>query len=238
MGKKLASQLVITDKDRFSILNDYPIDGISDSLYERIERLTSWFVLRAPLTNVTRLANPGSIGMFSSDATPDKGSRADTRKKLDETFLVPRGIDCTQFEFAYTRIEVAPKLANAGLIMNDSSVFSNLKERGAFFVGREGNKEDSCIESVCRHVRNALAHGRIAVLESKEGAYLFLEDGTNPKEVDYEGKKLDYRKLEVRARALLKVSTLEAWYAELQEERIEQSGICKRKKATKRIMLD
>lgn len=222
--------LVIVDKDSFPILNNHPIDEVDSSAYQRVERLASRFLLRAPLTSVTRLANPGAIDMFSSDRDLKRGFRSNGRTKFEDAFINPLDLDCTRFDFAYSRIEMKPKLHGCNLNSNDDAVLGELVERGVFFVGRDqggsGNeqKEDSCIESVCRHVRNAFAHGRIAVIREKDEDYLFLEDGKDPSGVDYDNEKPKYRKLEVRARALLKVSTLEQWYSILQEGEIPRGN--------------
>lgn len=220
--KKLtpSEQLVIVSKDKFSVLEDNPIDALDSEIYARLEKLTSWFVLRAPLSEITKLADPGSIGLFKTDKNPKKGSRALNRASFDEGFLSCPDLDgfdldCTQFEFVYKRIAVKPQLETLSLFTNESDVFQSTVERAVCFIGRgtdSSNEEDSCIESICRHVRNALAHGRIAVKVIDDEPFIFLEDGSNPKDVDYGGNKPSGSLIEVRFRMLVRVSTLETWH--------------------------
>lgn len=214
-GKIPSNALVIVDKDDFPILGDYPIDSIGD-LYERVEKLASWFVLRAPLSEVTKLANPTCIEMFRDGAEPSDGSRNRNRVAFDDEFLRPLSLDCTQFEFVYTRRQIKGSLETVSLDSNSSDVFERPSERAAVFVGKNSvGKEDSCIESICRHVRNAFAHGRIAVNPNDGEPLVFLEDGCCPRKVHYEGGKTQGEKLEVRMRMVVKLSTLEKWYGRL-----------------------
>lgn len=211
-----SSGLVIVARPSFLALEANPIDAIGEEGYARIERLVSWFVLRAPLTDETRLANPGSIGMFSSDVSPERGSRTVNRGRFEESFLVPLGLDCTAFEFVYRRSQMRPALLDVGLGSNGPEVFDSVEERGAVFVGRgRSSREDSCAESVFRHVRNAFAHGRLAAKDIGGELFLFLEDGCDPRNVEYDTPRPD-RPLEVRARLLLRVSTLEEWHTVLE----------------------
>lgn len=211
-------ELVIVRRDEFPVLEDNPIDALDCGTYARVERLASWFVLRAPLTEITRLANPGSIALFKTDKDPNKGSRALNRVRFDEKFLSCCGCDCTQFEFVYTRTAMKPQLASLGLTANGSEVFQPATERAVCFVGKnsEDSKEDSCIESICRHVRNAFAHGRIAVKAIAGEPYIFLEDGTNPSKVEFGADKQGGGKIEVRFRMVVRISTLEKWHEILQ----------------------
>lgn len=207
--------LVIVPKNEFPILEEYPIDEIGD-LYERIEKLASWFVLRAPLSEVTRLANPSCISMFESSATPDKGSRSKNRVAFDDFFLCPLGLDCTKFEFVYKRTQVKTAAESLELNSNTSMVFSEQSERAVVFVGKDDDgKEDSCIESICRHVRNSFAHGRIAINDNEGDPLIFLEDGTDPSKVQYQGEKPAGKQIEVRMRMLVRLDTLESWYERL-----------------------
>ncbi len=212
--------LVIVDKRSFPLLDLFPIDSLSKSTYERLERLASWFVLRAPLTDVTKLANPSLIGMFKSDVGVKRGSRAKNRVEFDERFLNSRDIDCSDFEFVYTRRGMKPQLIDKSLLYNDSSVFDIPSERGVVFVGsgEDKNVEDSCIESICRHVRNALAHGRIVIQHGHEDPLMFIEDGCLPRNVYYGEKKQKGPKLEIRFRMVVRLSTLEYWYEQLVEQ--------------------
>ena len=215
--KYLASDLVIVRKDDFPVLVSNPIDAIDDGLYARLEKLTSWFVLRAPLSQVTRLANPGSIALFKADKDPKEGSRLFNATSFMQTFLMPYGLDCTNFEFIYHRLAVKSQLKELKLEKNDDTVFQSPDERAVCFVGKDedGSKEDSCIESICRHVRNAFAHGRIAIKEIQYEPYVFLEDGTTPKDVDYQNQKPKGLKLEIRFRMLIRIATLEKWHQAL-----------------------
>lgn len=206
-----AQDLVIVPKDQLGALDNNPIDGIDESVYARIEKLTSWFVLRAPLSEVTRLANPGCIDVFKSDKEPAKGSRTRNKMDFEEGFINPLELDCTMFEFAYKRLSVKSMLDACDLRTNGEEVFGSLIERCVCFVGKNGSKEESCIESICRHVRNAFAHGRIAVKVIEGEPFIFAEDGAPPRDIDYGGKKPGGEKLEIRFRMLLKVATLEEW---------------------------
>lgn len=219
--KYSASSLVIVRKNDFPVLESNPIDAIDDGLYARLEKLTSWFVLRAPLSQVTRLSNPGSIALFKTEIDSNKGSRAINRKRFDETFLVPYDLDCTQFEFVYNRISVKPQIIEFNLDKNDDTVFQPLIdsqppiERAVCFVGkgRDGQKkEDSCIESICRHIRNAFAHGRIAIKIVNSEPFIFLEDGITPRDVEYLDAENNGPRLEIRFRMLTRISTLESWH--------------------------
>ena len=71
-SKFLAKDLVIVKKDLFPILDRYPIEQVSNETYRRIEKLACWFVLRAPMSEVTRLANPSLIDLFKTDIDPKK----------------------------------------------------------------------------------------------------------------------------------------------------------------------
>lgn len=217
-----ARDLMIVAADEFGALDDHPIDALSSRTYARLEKLVSWFVLRAPLTQITRLANPSCIDMFKSDESPRRGSRTFNRSEFEDMFLKPMEIDCSKFEFAYTRNVVKPLLEVNGLTLNNSTVFldgnGNARERAVCFVGKgeNGKSEDSCIESICRHVRNAFAHGRVAISESNEEPVVFLEDGATPRGVDYEeSDKPSGQLIEVRFRMVVKLSTLETWYKTL-----------------------
>lgn len=210
----LASELVIVHRDEFPVLDDNPIDVLDYAIYSRLEKLASWFVLRAPLTEVTKLANPGLITLFKTDKDPKKGSRALNRTQFDEAFLSACDLDCTQFEFVYTRTMVKPQMISLNLTTNGSNTFQSIVERAVCFVGKDSDSssEDSCIESVCRHVRNAFAHGRIAIKVVNGEPFIFLEDGTDPRNVDYGGDKPGGSKIEVRFRMLVRISTLETWH--------------------------
>lgn len=213
-GQKIkSSDLIIVSKDEFPALASNPIDSIASEDYSRVEKLASWFVLRAPLSEITRLSNPSCIQMFKSAEMPERGSRTEERLKFESTFLKPEQIDCTNFDFIYRRRAIKSSLADLELADNTESVFSNPAERAVVFVGKDhNNRDDSCIESVCRHVRNAFAHGRIALKHINNKPYLFLEDGSNPTKVEYEKEKPKGPLLEVRFRMLIKLSTLEDWY--------------------------
>lgn len=214
--KYRSDELAIIRTEEFPALTTNPIDAIAPDDYSRIEKLASWFVLRAPLSGITRLSNPSCIHMFKSLELPEKGSRTEDRHKFESTFLAPKQIDCTYFDFIYRRRAVKPSLEDLDLASNSDSVFLNPTERAVIFVGKnENNKEDSCIESVCRHVRNGFAHGRIALKRIKNEPYLFIEDGSNPSRVEYVGQKPKGPLLEVRFRMLVKLSTLEKWYKTL-----------------------
>lgn len=214
-----ARDLVIIDKDLFPIMDRYPIEQISDSVYRRIEKLACWFVLRAPMTEVTRLANPSLIDLFKTDIDPKRGARSINKSELEKAFLVPLDLDCTQFEFVYTRMSVRCQLIEKRLIANDETVFSDRTERCVCFVGKNGaGKEDSCIESICRHVRNGFAHGRIAIENDNDDPLIFIEDGATPRNVDYEGEKHFGQKLEIRFRMVIKLSTLELIYQMLMDD--------------------
>ncbi len=211
-----SSELVIVRKDEFPALASNPIDSVPPEDYSRIEKLASWFVLRAPLSEITRLSNPSCIHMFKSTEEPERGSRTEERLKFESTFLKSEHINCTNFDFVYRRRAVKPSLADLELADNTEKVFSNPAERAVVFVGKnQNNKDDSCIESICRHVRNAFAHGRIALKHINDNPYLFLEDGSCPTKVIYEEEKPKGPLLEVRFRMLIKLSTLEDWYEAL-----------------------
>lgn len=220
--KVRAEELVIVKKDEFAALDGNPIDALDEETYQRIEKLACWFVLRAPLSEITRLANPSLIDMFKSDDSPNKGSRTENRAEFERNFLVPLKIDCSRFEFVYIRKGMKPNLEDKNLLLNDGAVFQNahgkVEERAVCFVGRSngGTSEDSCIESICRHIRNAFAHGRIAVRQVDGDPVVFLEDGGVPRGVDFDGcEKPDGRLLEVRFRMVVKLNTLESWYGTL-----------------------
>lgn len=217
-----AEELVIVKKDEFAVLDENPIDALDKKTYQRIEKLASWFVLRAPLSEITRLANPSLIDVFKSGDSPKRGSRTGNRAEFEKSFLVPLKIDCSRFEFVYIRKGVKANLEDKDLLLNDGTVFQSacgkVEERAVCFVGRnsDGSSEDSCIESVCRHIRNAFAHGRIAVKQIDGEPIVFLEDGGVPRNVEYEGnEKPGGQLLEVRFRMVVKLSTLESWYKTL-----------------------
>lgn len=208
-----SSELVIVRKDEFPALTENPIDSISSEDYSRVEKLVSWFVLRAPLSEITRLSNPSCIHIFKSAEMPERGSRTEERLKFEKIFLNSEDIDCTNFDFVYRRRAIKSSLADLELANNAGDVFSNPTERAVVFVGKnQKGKDDSCIESVCRHIRNAFAHGRIALKYINNEPYIFLEDGSNPARVKYEEEKPEGPLLEVRFRMLIKLSTLEDWY--------------------------
>lgn len=218
----LASELLIVKKDDFPVLETCPVDNLSPEIYRRIERLTCWFVLRAPLTEITKLANPSLICLFKSNKDPRQGSRATNRSEFDEGFMAPLGIDCTMFDFVYSRRKMKSALIDADLDSNDYHVFDELTERCVCFVGKnEDGKEDSCIESICRHIRNGFAHGRLAVKEGPDGPSIFIEDGPNPRNVVYESDKTPGQKIEIRFRMLARLSTLERWYELLTDDKNE-----------------
>lgn len=211
--KYRASDLVIIPKGQLGVLNANPIDNLDLAVYERLEKLTSWFVLRAPLTEITKLANPGSIAIFSSNKEPARGSRTVNRLEFEKSFLDPFGIDCTKFEFVYGRIKVKPSFSECDLDSNDDDVFDVTDERCVCFVGKhDSSREDSCIESICRHIRNAFAHGRLAIREIDGEPYIFMEDGSSPRHVDYGVDAKKGQKLEVRFRMVVKLATLESWH--------------------------
>lgn len=218
-SKLLAKDLVIVKKDLFPIMDRYPIEQISDVVYRRIEKLACWFVLRAPMTEVTRLANPSLIDLFKTDIDPKKGARSINKIELEEAFLVPLDLDCTQFEFVYTRLSMRGLLNEKHLFVNDETVFSDRTERCVCFVGKnDAGKEDSCIESICRHVRNGFAHGRIAIENDNDDPLIFIEDGLTPSSVDYQKEKPSGQKLEIRFRMVIKLSTLEQIYQMLMDD--------------------
>lgn len=211
--KLKSSELVIVRKDEFPALSENPIDSISSEDYSRVEKLVSWFVLRAPLSEITRLSNPSCIHIFRSAEMPERGSRTEERLKFEKIFLNSEDIDCTNFDFVYRRRAIKSSLADLELASNAEDVFSNPTERAVVFVGKnQEGKDDSCIESVCRHIRNAFAHGRIALKHINDEPFIFLEDGSSPAKVKYEEEKPEGPLLEVRFRMLIKLSTLEDWY--------------------------
>lgn len=215
----LASELPIIKKDDFPVLEACPVENLSPDIYRRIERLACWFVLRAPLTEITKLANPSLIGLFKSDKDPKQGSRAANHAEFDESFMSPLGLDCRMFDFIYSRRKMKSALVDSNLDINDCHVFDELTERCVCFVGKnEDGKEDSCIESICRHIRNGFAHGRLAVKEGVKDPSIFIEDGSNPRNVDYGDNKIAVQKLEIRFRMLTRLSTLERWYEILTDD--------------------
>ena len=217
--KYMASDLVIVNKDSFPIMDRYQIEQISDVLYRRLEKLACWFVLRAPMTEVTRLANPSLIDLFKTEIDPKKGARSINKTELEKAFLVPLGLDCTQFEFVYTRLSMRGLLNEKRLFVNDETVFFDRTERCVCFVGKnDAGKEDSCIESICRHVRNGFAHGRIAIEHGNDDPLVFIEDGATPSSVDYQEEKTSGQKLEIRFRMVIKLSTLEQIYQMLMDD--------------------
>ena len=211
----LASDLVIVSRDELPVLAANPIDEASE-LYARLEKLASWFLLRSPLGDVTKLASPSFIEQYRLGNDPKQGSRTQNRAAFENAFLIPLHLDCTKFEFVYRRKEMRGSLSELGLESNTDSTFSTFEERGVLFVGKKGNSEDSCIESVCRHVRNALAHGRIAIKSNGQKPFLFLEDGSLPRSVSWPSGKPSGAQLEVRMRMILSFETLEGWKAILE----------------------
>lgn len=208
-----ASDLVIVQRAELRVLDAYPIDSLSDEAYSRVEKLACKFVLRAPLTEITRLANPSLIELFKSSTDPKKGSRTENKSDFEKYFLNPLDLDCTNFEFVYTRLSMKGQLKDKGLYENDERAFETSTERCVCFVGRnEAGSEDSCVESLCRHIRNCFAHGRIAIKESGDDPLIFLEDGKTPDNVDYRGNKPSGQKLEIRFRLVARLKTLERWY--------------------------
>ena len=77
-------------------------------------------------------------------------------------------------------------------------------ERIAAFKGKENE-----IMCIFRHIRNALAHGRIAIYNDSGEIYFVLEDGKRKNE-----------KLEVRSRMVLKESTLIEWKRTIESGKI------------------
>lgn len=211
------TDLEIVPRDLLPILDANPIDNKSEP-YARLEKLASWFVLRSPLGDITKLASPSFIEQYRLGTDPKQGSRTQNRAAFESTFLVPLGIDCTRFEFVYRRKEVRPALGELDLGTNTDDVFSSFEERGVLFVGKSNVLEDSCIESVCRHVRNAIAHGRLAIKNNAQKPYLFLEDGAPPRNVSWPSDKPAGAQLEVRMRMILSFDTLEAWHAILEKQ--------------------
>lgn len=203
-------RLVLIEKNYFPLLEAYPIDA-DDVLYQRVLRLMGFYLFRAPLPNTTLLADESSINNYESSNTPATGSRAENRSAFDQSFLIPCSIDCASVDFAYTRKEMQPKLEEINLLDDSRTFFENPRERGVFYVGKPDGKEESCIQSVCRHIRNAFGHGRIAICSKPDGIYAYIEDGCNPRDVDYDGEKPDCKMFEIRARALIKLETLEKW---------------------------
>lgn len=218
-SKFLAKDLVIVKKDLFPILDMYPIEQVSNETYRRIEKLACWFVLRAPMSEVTRLANPSLIDLFKTDIDPKKGARSLNKIEFEEAFLVPLGLDCTQFDFVYSRLGMRGQLIDKHLLLNNPEVFSERVERCVCFVGKnDAGKEDSCIESICRHIRNGFAHGRIAIEDDSFDPMIFIEDGSNPRDVEYEDDKPAGQKLEIRFRLVVKLSTLESIYQMMMDD--------------------
>lgn len=208
-----ASELIVIQRDSFPILDSYPIEALTDSTYARLEKLASWFVLRAPLTELTRLANLSLLDLFESGQNPSKGSRSANKSSFDSDFLSPFGLDCTKFEFVYSRKMVKPQMDDLGLLSNSSSAFEDMTERCVCFVGKnDSGKEDSCAASFCRHIRNSIAHGRIAIIENDGEPAVFFEDGAPPRDIDYGVSKPAGQKLEIRFRAVIKLSTIEGMY--------------------------
>lgn len=209
------SALEIVPRDSLPVLDDNPID-IKSEQYARLERLASWFVLRSPLGDITKLAGPSFIEQYRLGTDPKQGSRTQNQAAFESAFLIPLNLDCTNFEFIYRRKEMQGALDELGLGTNSDSVFSSFEERGVLFVGKRSSIEDSCIESVCRHVRNAIAHGRLAIKNNESKPYLFLEDGAPPRQVLWPPDKPTGIQLEVRMRMVLSFDTLEAWHAILE----------------------
>ena len=210
-----SSELVIVPEDWLPVLDSNPIDSTGDQ-YSRLERLASWFVLRSPLGDITKLASQSFIDKYRLGKDPKQGARTQNRVAFESAFLVPLGLDCTKFEFVYRRREVRGAMNELELETNSDAVFSSFEERGVLFVGKKGSVEDSCIESVCRHVRNALAHGRLAIKCKGQKPFLFLEDGASPRNVSWPEIKPEGDQLEVRMRMVLSFDTLEAWHSILE----------------------
>lgn len=222
-----ANDLVIVQKSDFPVLEAFPIDKLKSETYARIERLACWFVLRAPLSEITKLASPSLIELFSSSSEPKKGSRTENRLDFEKYFLIPLELDCTNFEFVYARLSMKGLLKAKNLDLNDESVFEDASERCVCFVGRnEAGNEDSCIESICRHIRNCFAHGRIAIKEHNDDPLIFLEDGLDPRKVNYGNSKQPGQKLEVRFRMVAHLSTLERWYDILLDDYAKRRNVC------------
>lgn len=203
-------KLALVEKNYFPLLETYPIDA-DNVLYERILKLMGSFLFRAPIPDTTLLADKSLINNYESSNTPAMGSRAENRSAFDQAFLIPCSIDCTRVDFAYTQKEMQPKLEALNLLGDSGTFFEQPRERGVFYAGRPDGKEESCIQSVCRHIRNAFGHGRLAICGKPDDIYVYIEDGCNPRKVDYGGKKPDCKMLEIRARALIKLETLEGW---------------------------
>lgn len=219
-----AADLVIVQKAELRALDAFPIDSLSDKTYSRVEKLACNFVLRAPLTEITKLANPSLIELFKSLSEPKKGSRTENKSDFEKYFLKPLTLDCTNFEFVYTRRSMKGLLKDKELYENDESVFNYPSERCVCFVGRnDAGGEDSCVESICRHIRNCFAHGRVAIKEGDGDPLIFLEDGSTPRDVEYGSSKPAGQKLEIRFRLVARLETLERWYEILLDDYAERS---------------
>lgn len=206
-----ASKLAIIDRDDFTVLDSHPIDALSDSSYRTIEQLCTQLVLRAQRPGATRLANETLIDLFDYETTTRSGARDASKVALNEDFLIPVGVDCSMFSFCYTRAQVPGVLLASNLDSNGPAVFQSEVERCACRVGKHNNVEDSCIKSIFYHLRNAFAHGRIALMETTSDLYLFAEDGCSPREVNWDVSKPS-NPLEINFRAVLKVKTITDWY--------------------------
>lgn len=212
-NKVSASDLVIVEKAVFPALEHFPIDTLSSETYERLKELACFYLLRTPIDEISRLANPSCIDTFKLSTNPQNGSRDWNRVAFNDGFICPLGLDCKQFVFVYKRNEIKPNFNNYELSSNDATVFESTDERAVVFVGKsDSGREDSCIESICRHIRNALGHGRVSINDHGNEPYIFLEDGASPRKVDYsDGCKSKNPTLELRMRMLIKLSTLERW---------------------------
>ena len=162
-----------------------------------LKRIIMFYVINTPCTD---LSSSGiSVQEYGWDKNVWKNNELKSALfdvaalKANETLFVTKNIDGMKY--------ICEKAKMKKKFHDNRDV-----ERIAIYLGRYNT-----FLSICYHIRNAFAHGRLAMYENKDGEIVFaLEDG-----IKRSGK------FQVRSRMILKKSTLLKWIEIIERKNLE-----------------
>ena len=156
--------------------------------HEQLFDLYRFYVVETPCENLSSSSISFSRRGWGTKPWKTEGNR------LDGRLLKDRGFETNVNLFIGTSVNETKALFNEARLPARFKTTCR-EERIAFY-----HSENARFLSIARHIRNALAHGRMAAAMTDDEPMLFLEDVFKSKGT-----------YAVRSRMVIRYSTLEAW---------------------------
>lgn len=162
---------------------------------KRLSKLYCFYVLETPCENLSSMSVSLTERGWGSKPWKTEGNRLYGRLLTDLDFKVNENLFVCTSVNETKRLFIDAKLPE--------SFKRDVKEEKIAFY----HSEKAQFMSIARHLRNSLAHGRFAARKVEGETFMYLEDG-----------KRGGEGYEVRARMVIRYSTLEKWMAILKKE--------------------